>query len=681
MKNILKPKTLFVAAVLAAGLILRYLYLVSFAKLPVFLHPAGPDISEYWRISSAFLTGGSVPSEELIHAPLYPVFLAGLRKLACGSVFAVRMIQSAAVLAAGLLFYGVLREAFRAAEGEEKSLIRHVPEGFLLLFSLYPPFLMWQCDFYSENLLIVFLGFTIYLLDRAVRQTGRRAVLLFAAGGAAAALSALTHPVALFFACGVFLYLILFRRTEKTTRRMCLRHALVFGIALLAVLTPFSLSRSLRAGKFVLIQQNSALNLYIGNHADATGGCCIPPGDEWNRLHAASSADPAGPDAYFLKKTFGFIRDTPLAWVRLLLKKAVLSFTASELTTWSDLAALEPTAWHRYGLRVFSLLAVPALAALFLGLGKTEFRRAFLWPLILFFSFWARQILLVTSGRYRIPMVLAMMTFAPWYLLSLPDRFRQGRRETLLALIVLIPASLPVFLPLRARMPEREKEAADMILAEAFSLNGEPERARAVLLDLYERGNRSLPLLNRLGSMELDSGRPAGAMLYLKQACASLPPDSPLLGGTLLNIGRASEMLGDLRQAELCYREAANRLSGQGAAVAYFNLGTLHQRAGDAGGALACYRKARELDPMNPAPLRNLSILALERDDPAEAKACLEEACRLAPDDPQRKLDLAYILHLTGERARALELLNEVLEKDPENDRAKELKDLIRSNG
>lgn len=676
MKKDPKLKTLFVVITLAAGLLLRFLYLVSFARLPVFSCPAGPDISEYWRISSAFLTGGSVPSEELIHAPLYPVFLAGLRRLACGSIFAVRMIQSAAALAAGLLFYGVLRDAFRSA-GEEKSLTRYVPEGFLLIYSLYPPFLMWQCDFYSENLLIVFLGFAIYLLDRAVRQTGRRSMLLFAAGGAAAALAALTHPIALFFACGVFLYLILFRKPERTSDRMRLLHALLFGAAMLAVLAPFSLSRSLRAGKFVLIQQNSAMNLYIGNHAEATGGCCIPPGDEWNALHAGSASDPAGPDAYFLKKTFGFIRDTPFAWIRLLLKKAVLSFTATELTTWSDLAVLEPTLWHRYGLRVFPVLAIPALAALFLGLGKPEFRRTFLWPLILFFSFWASQVLLVTSGRYRIPMVLAMTTFAPWYLLSLPDRFRRGGRERLLALIVLIPASLPVFLPLRARMPEREKEAANMILAEAFSLHGEPDRAHDVLLRMYENGNRSLTLLNRLGSMELDSGRPAEAMRCLVQAYGSLPPDSPLLGNTLLNIGRASEMLGNLPQAELCYREAANRLSGQGAASALFNLGTLRQRAGDAAGALECYRKARELNPMDPAPLRNLSILALERNDPAAAKAYLEEACRLDPDDPQRKLDLAFVLHLTGEKARALELLNEVLEKDPENERAKELKDLI----
>ena len=666
---------LFVIAVLAAGLLFRFLYLCAFARLPVFLCPTGPDISEYWRISTAFLTGSSVPSEELIHAPLYPVFLAGLRRLACGSLFAVRMLQSAMVLAAGLLFYGVLSTPFRTTE--KKDLTQYVPEGFLILYSLYPPFLMWQCDFYSENLLIVFLGFTVYLLDRAVRQTEKRAMLLFAAGGTAAALAALTHPVALFFACGVFVYLILFRKAERTSNRRRIQQALLFGFAVLAVLAPFSLSRSLRAGKFVLVQQNSALNLYIGNHADATGACCVPPGDEWNRLHAESASDPAGPDAYFLKKTFDFIRNTPFAWITLLLKKALLSFTAAELTTWSDLAVLEPTLWHRYGLRVFPFLAIPALAALLLGLGSAEFRRIFLWPLILFFSFWIAQILLVTSGRYRIPMVLALMAFTPWYLLSLPNRFRRGGRDFLLALIPLIPAAIPVCLPLRAQMPEREKEAAEIILAEAFSMNGEQDRARAVLLDLYEKGNRSLLLLNRLGSMELDSGRPVEAMRYLGQAVTSLPPDSPLLGGTLLNLGRAAELNGNLPQAESCYRESAARLSGQGAATAFFNLGTLRQQAGDAEGALTCYRRARELDPLNPAPLRNLSILALEKNDLQGAKAYLEEACLLDPDDPQRKLDLAYVLYLTDERSRALDLLNAVREKDPENERAKELQTIL----
>ena len=71
-----RAETVFAAAVLAAGLILRLLYLVSFAELPVFDFPAGPDVSEYWRLSTAFLVGSSVPPEELIHAPLYPVFRA-----------------------------------------------------------------------------------------------------------------------------------------------------------------------------------------------------------------------------------------------------------------------------------------------------------------------------------------------------------------------------------------------------------------------------------------------------------------------------------------------------------------------------------------------------------------------------------------------------------------------------
>ena len=673
-----RAETVFAAAVLAAGLVLRLLYLVSFAKLPVFDFPAGPDVSEYWRLSTAFLVGSSVPPEELIHAPLYPVFLAGLRFLSGGSVFVVRTVQSAAVLLAGLLFYGVLCGSFRrGGEDRESGILRYVPEGFLLFYALYPPVLMWQCDFFSENLLIVFLGFAIYLLDHALRQTGRRAMLLFAAGGAASALAALTHPISLFFAAGVFLYLILFRRTARLSNRQRIQHALLFGLAMTAVLAPFSVSRSLRAGKFVLIQQNSALNLYIGNHADATGACCIPPGDEWNRLHIEAASDPSGPDAYFLKQVFSFVRDTPLSFSALLLKKAGISFTASELTTWSDLTCLELTAWHRLGFHVFPFLAIPALAALFLGLGNAEFRRKLLWPLILFFSFWAAQILLVTSGRYRIPMILAMMAFAPWFLLELSNRIRRDPRHAPIAFVPLLPAAILVFFPHQAAMPDREREAADMILAESLNAGGETDKAREILRTLYEKGNRSCALLNRLGAMELDSGHPAEAMRYLGEALAGSSPDHPAQGNTLLNLGRAAELQGDLVRAEACYRNAAVRLTGQGAAAAYFNLGTLRQQAGDAADALACYRRARELDPLNPAPLRNLSILALEKNDLVQAESYLKEACRLEPADPQRKLDLAYVLHLAGREPEARDLLNAVLMKDPENERAQELRSLL----
>ena len=172
--------------------------------------------------------------------------------------------------------------------------------------------------------------------------------------------------------------------------------------------------------------------------------------------------------------------------------------------------------------------------------------------------------------------------------------------------------------------------------------------------------------------MELDAGHPDEAMLYLRQAITAFPS-----GSTLLNLGRAAELQGDLPRAEMCYRNAADRLSGEAGATAFFNLGTLRQQAGDVRGAYDCYRRARELDPLNPAPLRNLSILALEEDDLAQAESYLQEACRLEPDDPQRKLDLAYVLNLTGRRAEALALLDAVLKKDPENERAQELRVIL----
>ena len=559
---------LFLLAVFGAGVLFRILYLLSFSRLPVFANPCGPDIAEYWRTSSAFLHGKTLPSEELIHAPLYPAFLAGLRFLSGGSFFLLRLLQSLLTLFSGLFFYGVLRGCFRGEQG----LCRFTPCVFLVFFSLYP-FLIWSCDFFSENLLLVFLGFSLFLLDRSFGQTGKRAGFLLAASGIASALAVLTHPTSLFWIAGAGVLLLV--RPCRKSFRIRFGAACLFGASALLTILPFSVSRSLRAGKPVLIQQNSFFNYYLGNHDGATGTCCIPPGDAWNDIHAEASADPEGADHFFRVRTWRFLKQKPGAWFLLQIRKAALAFHFRELTTWSDLTALGLIPWHRSGFFLFPLLAVPGLAALFFILPCARLREQQMLFLTLFFSFLAVQTVFLTSGRYRIPMVIPLMSFSAWFLLSLPDRIRAKR--FLPSAGALLCAAVLVFLPLSASDAKAERQAASLLHAEAFLLAGETDKAESVLRQMDARGERSSVMLNTLGKIELDSGRAAEAGQTFRKAEALFPGH----GLTLLNLGCAEERQGRFAEAMIHYLAAREKLTGPAASDVCFNIGNLHLAAGE----------------------------------------------------------------------------------------------------
>ena len=121
----------------------------------------------------------------------------------------------------------------------------------------------------------------------------------------------------------------------------------------------------------------------------------------------------------------------------------------------------------------------------------------------------------------------------------------------------------------------------------------------------------------------------------------------PAFADAWVNFGVFFQQGDELRLALRCYRTAARTASGARRALALYNIGAMHHRAGstqEAHGALAA---AHAADPTLAVAADGLGALHLRQGRTAQARAFFEEALRLQPDLAEANFNLG-----TLERAR-----------------------------
>lgn len=128
------------------------------------------------------------------------------------------------------------------------------------------------------------------------------------------------------------------------------------------------------------------------------------------------------------------------------------------------------------------------------------------------------------------------------------------------------------------------------------------------------------------GVVRFRQGDLSGAIADFEHAIALRPDD----GVCLTNLGQA--LLAAGRKGDALNRfESAVRIA-PGDAIAHTGLAMARHAAGDIDGAVLHYQRAAALDPGHADAWRNLGILEMERDRPAEALRCLEIAASAHPD-------------------------------------------------
>ncbi|OQA88273.1 MAG: photosystem I assembly protein Ycf3 [Lentisphaerae bacterium ADurb.Bin242] len=646
--------------IFCAGFAVRLWYLLDFASLPLLEHVTGPDVSEYLAAARRVRAGEWLPPELQIHAPLYSWVLAFFLWICPQNLFPVRLLQSSLFL--GLLLLPLFRILHRRYGGLSCAK-RLIPYGACLLLALYPPLVIYQCDFYSENLMLVLLLWSLWCFTLHSKSASVWSGLFCGA-------ALIAHPGCVFFVPAAALWWLL---RDRSAWKKCILRTLVFLAGTAAMVFPVCAWNTHLASRLVFIQENGAFNYYLGNNPASTGTCYISPGARWEKEHAyagyRAKKQGISTDRFFLGESFSYLTEQPLRFAAKLFKKGAMSLSAREFTTWSDATPLKLIFWHRHLYQGWFLpLLLFGGTALTIGLFRRRFRRSMSLELLLFASVFAGQVFFLTAGRYRLPLTVPLAVFAVYFFCAWREFIGSPRRTayTLMAMIVLCSAALYPYAIAR----EPEEEYARSLLAGSFVRAGNPKAAIAVYADAPRSDAFPDRKAGILGRAFYDIGDRDRAEKYFLELIRNYPSQAE-------GYVDYASLLSDsnrFAEAEKYLNEARSRTArSELLADIEFNLGEIAQRTGKPGPALEHYRKAVSLLPAHRKALNNAGTLLIRGNRPAEALPFFERAVMLEPGNARLLVNLALAQALSGKKESALATLNRALAADPDCAPARQL--------
>jgi hypothetical protein len=193
--------------------------------------------------------------------PGYPLFLGGIYKLFSGSDLAVRLAQALLGAITVLLTAELGRRLFSPQAG----LLAGVALALLPSHIFYSALLM------SE---VLFTALAMAALLACVAARSRWQVAL---AGTIFGAAILVRPQAVVLLLGVVALWLASGRLGAAHVRRGLRDAAVFGIALVAVLVPWTVRDAIALHTFQPVSTNGGLDLWMGNNPAATGAVMAPP--------------------------------------------------------------------------------------------------------------------------------------------------------------------------------------------------------------------------------------------------------------------------------------------------------------------------------------------------------------------------------------------------------------------
>jgi 4-amino-4-deoxy-L-arabinose transferase-like glycosyltransferase len=556
-----------VALVATCALALRLLYLLELRDTPLFSVLIG-DGRQYVAWAREIAGGQWIGTAVFYQAPLYPYLLALVFKLAGTNLLIVRLLQAVLGAASCVL----LARAGRRFFNERVGLVA----GWLL--AVYPPAIFFDGLIQKPALDLFLVCLTLALLGEFMTRRGSS--LLVGAGLALGALALnrenarVLYPIVAVWLCWFF------RETPARTRAAWVA---AFTAAMLAMTVPVGLRNYHVGGEFLVSTSQFGPNFYIGNHAGARGsyeplmpnhGNVAFERDDATQLAEKASGrrlSPGEVSDYWVHRALNDIRAQPLGWLRLLGRKLLLTFNATELV---DTESIEVYAEYSRVLGTLFWLNFGILLPL-AAIGAWETRAGWRRLAVLYAVVGALALsvaLFYVLARYRYPVVPVVLLFAAAALCAVPTSIRGWRQWApglALAGVVAIVAHLPL------------SPSAD----ETF--------------------------LN-LGTALISDGRPVEAIPMLERAVAS----APNYAAPHFNLGVALDRIGEKQKALAEFSTAVTLRPDDGEAQGA--LGLTLRETGRTGDALTAFETAVRLSP-DSAPARgNLALALLEvgRRDP-----------------------------------------------------------------
>lgn len=611
--------------VFASALLIRVLHIAALHDSPFFDFTIG-DATAYDAWGRRIAAGNWLGDEVFYQAPLYPYFLGFVYTIFGHDFVWLRLTQAVlgasactALARAGWLLFG--RSAGLAT-------------GLILAF--YAPAIFFDGLIQKSVLDLFLLSLVLWLLAGRLTRSQRPGHGAWFATGLAMGALILTRENAVALAVVLAGWTAARRPPPPRRKALAATAALLAGMG--CVLGPVAARNTVVGGGFYLTTSQLGTNLYIGNHAEATGSY-VPlrrgrGSARFERDDATSLAEtavgrrltPAEVSSYWTRRAVDWAVQNPSDWLSLMFRKFKLLWDSVELVDSEDqytVADVSPPLRAAGLINHFGVL-LPLSA---LGLVATWRDRRRLTILYLLLATYASSVLLFyVFARYRYPLVPFLALFAGagvahgWrWTRDAPVPGRVGCAALVLAAALLSNLGTSPTGPMRAVTYHN--------LANDYRARGDEKTA----IDHYRH------------AIELADG---------------FSEAHDALAATYLSLGRNAE-------AEQQYRYNLERNPGD--ALAHHGLAKLLGASERLEEAEVHYRRAVALDPHSPDAHYDYGVLLASRGRWIEAVEQLETTLALEPDRPELRGRLGLALRRAGRSDDALEHLLEALETAPES--------------
>ncbi len=534
--------------IVPVAMLARLVHLWSARELPFLQYPVG-DAEGYLAWATRLAGGDWVGSEPFYQAPLYPYLLGALFRLVGVRGLAVLLTQSmigalaALALATTAGRIGGRRAAWTAG----------------LMYALYPPAIFLDGIIQKASLAGALTCLLLLLLTVGNRRLRAGRV---AAAGAVTGLLVLTRENAFVWLGLIAVWLMAYgRRGAPMSQRLARCGAYLAGAAV--VVGPVAARNWHVGGEMSFSTFQMGPNFFIGNSLEATGryrplvrGHETP---EFERSDAARLAEEAlgrrlsasEVSDYWLDRAWDDIRTAPAQWVRLTIRKLLMTVNAYEV---GDVESFRVYADRSFMLgalgKVWHFGTLLPLAGVGMVLSRRRFGARGLHGLLL-----AGMLIAVAGfyvlGRYRFPLAAVLTPFAAVGLVR-AVRAASGRR-TRHAPAALAIAAVLAFVANAVRVhPEQELDGmAYSNLGVCYARAGRLDAAIPCLRRAAE-ANPTAEALYNLGLALSQTRQWAESVVQFRAASAA----DPGLMEVDYQCGAALESLGRWEEAAMRYRRA-----------------------------------------------------------------------------------------------------------------------------
>jgi tetratricopeptide (TPR) repeat protein len=401
---------LVVILFLAAGL--RFMNFQELdAHNPIFKYPI-VDSKEYVDDAMFYLKVDFLgPTGSYFHPPFYSYFVAALFKILGPSVTAVKTFQIILDLLNLLLLFLIGRRIFSAAVGLIAA----------FLYAIYVPVIQFSVEILPPILLIFLLLSTILFVLKFIEaggQRGKRYAWIILAG-ASMGLLIITLPS--FMVCLPLIALWLFFNPKEIPLKRKTAWVAVFALVSLIPVGLTWARNTLARGESVLISHAGGINFFIGNNENVQRTVSIRPGLEWETLLMKAYENEEiksylDQSRYWQEKGLKFIKNHPIRWLGVFVKKTILFFNAHEFPRNFDTEYFSRYSWvlRMPVLRLNLAWPLAFVSVVFFILGLLVPKRpGQVWLLLGIVVAYALSISLVfVAGRYRLPIVPLILVMA-----------------------------------------------------------------------------------------------------------------------------------------------------------------------------------------------------------------------------------------------------------------------------